>query len=222
MSDCRPDARLAHRHDAPNRGRAHRPGRPREADSVSVGMDHGLRYARAVRERAEAMGKMEAIERDIPLRGLRDAASQMAVPLVTRGRLVGVLAVESMDPLAFLPTENTLLSIIGLHLATAIEQLSRDPDETPSDQTIPAPPAGASRSRSTRRFSFFQRDDCVFVDGEYLIRNVPARIFWRLLKHYCDEGRGEFTNRELRMDAWLGLPGTRTTSKHASFCCADG
>ncbi len=169
-------------------------------------MDHSLRYARAVRERAEAMGKMEAIEREIPLPGLPDAASQIAVPLVTRGRLVGVLAVESMDPLAFLPTENTLLSIIGLHLATTIEQLSRDTDETPSDQAIPAPPASASRSRSTRRFSFFQRDDCVFVDGEYLIRNLPARILWRLLKHYCDEGRGEFTNRELRMDAWLGLP----------------
>jgi uncharacterized protein YigA (DUF484 family) len=169
-------------------------------------MDHSLRYARAVRDRAEAMGKMEAIEREIPLPGLPDAASQIAVPLVTRGRLVGVLAVESMDSLAFLPTENTLLSIIGLHLATAIEQLSRETDETLSDRAIPAPPTSASRSRATRRFSFFQRDDCVFVDGEYLIRNVPARILWRLLKHYCDKGRIEFTNRELRMDTWLGLP----------------
>lgn len=56
-------------------------------------MDHSLRYARAVRERAEAMGRMEAIEREIPLPGLPDAASQIAVPLVTRGRLVGVLAI---------------------------------------------------------------------------------------------------------------------------------
>lgn len=169
-------------------------------------MDHSLRYARAVRGRAEALGQTEAIEREIPLPGLPDAASQIAVPLVTRGRLVGVLAIESKDPLAFLPRENTLLSIIGLHLATAIDLLSRDQDETPTDRVGQAPPAPESRATSTRRFSFFQKDDCIFVDGNYLIRNVPAKILWRLLTQYRDEGRVEFTNRELRMDAWLGLP----------------
>lgn len=169
-------------------------------------MDHSLRYARAVRGRAEALGQTEAIEREIPLPGLPDAASQIAVPLVTRGRLVGVLAVESKDPLDFLPRENTLLSIIGLHLATTIDLLSRDQDETPTDRVGQAPPATESRATSTRRFSFFQKDDCIFVDGNYLIRNVPAKILWRLLTQYRDEGRVEFTNRELRMDAWLGLP----------------
>ena len=89
-------------------------------------MDHGLRYARAVRDRAEALGCTEAIAREIPLPGLPDAASQIAVPLVSRGRLVGVLAVESKDPLAFLPRENTLLTTIGSHLASAIDQLSRE------------------------------------------------------------------------------------------------
>jgi hypothetical protein len=169
-------------------------------------MDHSLRYARAVRGRAEALGQTEAIEREIPLPGLPDAASQIAVPLVTRGRLVGVLAVENKDPLAFLPRENTLLSIIGLHLATTIDLLSRDQDEIPTDRVGQAPPSPESRTMSMRRFSFFQKDDCIFVDGNYLIRNVPAKILWRLLTQYRDEGRVEFTNRELRMDAWLGLP----------------
>jgi adenylate cyclase len=169
-------------------------------------MDHSLRYARAVRGRAEAMGQMEAIAREIPLPGLPDAASQIAVPLLTRGRLVGVLAVESKDPLAFLPRENTLLAMMGFQLATAIEQLSRDTDHAPIDQIGSAPPPTASRAVSMRRFIYFHKDDCVFVDGDYLIRNVPARILWRVLKQYRDQGRVEFTNRELRMDVWLGLP----------------
>jgi len=169
-------------------------------------MDHGLRYARAVRGRAEALGCTETIAREIPLPGLPDAASQIAVPLMTRDRLVGVLAVESKDPLAFLPRENTLLTTMGLHLATAIDQLSRETDDAPMDRTRSAAPIPASRSGPIRRFTFFQKDDCICVDGDYLIRNVPARILWRLLKQYRDDGRVEFTNRELRMDSWLGLP----------------
>ena len=169
-------------------------------------MDHNLRYARAVRDRAEAMGRTEAIAREIPLPGLPDAASQIATPLISRNRLVGVLAVESKDPLAFLSRENSLLTTIGLHLATAIDQLSRETDEAPTDQVGRMTSAIASRSGSTRRFTFFQKADSICVDGEYLIRNVPARILWRLLKQYRDEGRVEFTNRELRMDSWLGLP----------------
>ena len=169
-------------------------------------MDHSLRYARAVRGRVEAMGHTDAIEREIPLPGLPDVASQIAVPLVTRGRLIGVLAVESTDPLAFLPRENTLLSIIGLHLSTAIDQLSVDTDDIATDRAMPIPPVAPSHSWSTRRFSFFQKEDCIFVDGDYLIRSVPARILWRLLMQYKHDGRVEFTNRELRMDTWLGLP----------------
>ena len=180
--------------------------RARRALRLSA-IDHSLRYARAVRDRAEAVAGTQAVCREIPFPGLPGAASQIAVPLVTRGRLIGVLAVESMDPLAFMPREDTLLTILAGHVAAAIEQLSRETEDHAPAAAVrmkPARPPGTEPR--TRHFCFFRADDCVFVDGDYLVRNVPGRILWRLLTQHRDEGRSEFTNRELLMDTWLGLP----------------
>lgn len=179
--------------------------RARRALRLSA-IDHSLRYARAARSRAEAVGGAEVVCREIPLPGLPGAAAQIAVPLLTRGRLVGVVAVESTDPLAFMSREDTLLTIVAAQLATGIEQLSRDLDESAPSAPVHAHSRPAIKPRRTRSFCFYRQDDCVFVDGEYLIRNVPGRILWRLLTQYRHESRTEFTNRELRMDAWLGLP----------------
>ncbi len=180
--------------------------RSRRALRLSA-IDHSLRYARAVRDHAQAPQGVETVGREIPLPGLSSAAGQIAVPLVTRGRLVGVLAVESTEPLAFMSREDTILTIVATQLATAIDQLSRDAEESSSSiATIPRPGRTAGPPTGGRQFCFFHQDDCIFVDGEYLIRNVPGRILWRLLTRQRDEGRREFTNRELRMDSWLGLP----------------
>ena len=53
---------------------------------------------------------------------------------------------------------------------------------------------------------FYAEDELIMVDGEYLVRSLPARILWKLLRVRQDEGRAEFTNRELRLDKALNLP----------------
>jgi hypothetical protein len=165
-------------------------------------MDADLRYGRAIRKAAGAAAKA-AIRPEIPLPGLPDAQSHLAIPLLVRGRLVGVLAVESRDPLAFDAWDQSFLSVIANHAAVAIDSaMLREDDSPPVVTPSQAPEAKTGR---TRQFVFYANDDCVFVDGEYLIRNVPGRILWRILKSR-EGGRTDFTNRELRLDSWLKLP----------------
>ncbi len=57
----------------------------------------------------------------IDLPGLADAQSQLAMPLLVKDALVGVLAVESRTPNAFNDLDEVLLRIVGNQAATAID-----------------------------------------------------------------------------------------------------
>ncbi|HXU80291.1 MAG TPA: GAF domain-containing protein, partial [Polyangia bacterium] len=161
-----------------------------------------LRYGRAVRQRMEATGE-KALRPEIPLPGLPGVQSQLALPLVVQDRLVGVLALESRDPLAFGTWDEALLQILANQIAVVVDHNATRDDEEAAGSPAPAPaPAPGAR----HAFTFFRNDDCVFVDGEYLIRNVPGKILWKLLTAFQRDGRTEFSNRELRLDPWLGLP----------------
>jgi len=167
------------------------------------GLREDLRYSRAVK-RESGVGAAE-----IPLPGLPDAQSALVIPLVAGDRLIGVIAAFDRDPLRFGEWHAAYLEILAGQIAFGIERMldrmfDRD-EEQVTERTAPAPaivPAEGPR----RTLIYYRNDDCIFVDGEYLIRNVPGRILWKLLGEWQRDGRTDFSNRELRLDPSLGLP----------------
>jgi hypothetical protein len=127
----------------------------------------------------------------------------MVLPLVVGDRLVGVLAIESRNPACFDDWHEAYMEIVANQIAMGIDRMQALEEDSLAP---PSASAAGARPLPARRFCFYKNDDCVFVDGEYLIRNVPGKILWRLLTAFAREGRVEFTNRELRLDTSLGLP----------------
>lgn len=173
------------------------------------GVEEELRYGRAIRAAVNQSGGRRELRPEIALAGLHDAQSHMALPLVSGDRLLGVLAVESRKRLGFDEWDEAFLEIVANQVGACLDNvLLREQGE--DDETGSNPKAGRQdASLPSLRFRFFRNDDCVFVGDDYLIRNVPGRILWKILRAYHDSGRTEFSNRELRLDPWLGLPPVR-------------
>ncbi len=172
------------------------------------GLMRGMLYALAVRKRAEEAGLCPQ-DRQIPMPGLSHPESQLGVPLLVRGELVGVLCIESEVPYRFHEEDKTAIELLGSYLAIAIQNMlwrerseaaEPEPPATPTRDALPGVTPGRHHE-----IEFYGGDELIMVDGEYLIRSLPARIFWKLLR-LQREGRTEFTNRELRLDKTLNLP----------------
>ena len=172
-------------------------------------LEADLRYGRAIRrEAASAAGIVHA---EIPLPGLCDAQSFLAIPLVVGDRLIGVIAAEDRDPMRFGEWHEAYLEIVANQIALVLDRMierCNEPDAPAAPPVrITAPRAAAPRpSPRERRLTYYRNDDAIFIDDEYLIRNIPARILWKIVGESKRTGRTEFSNRELRVDPWLGLP----------------
>lgn len=167
-------------------------------------VESALRYGRAIRAEVQASAGAAQLAPEIPLPGLADAQSQMAIPLIVQDRLIGVLALECLDTLTFAQWHEAFLQVLANQIASGIDRMADDEDEpATASSSLDETPAAEARSHS---FLYYRNDDCVFVDGEYLIRNVPGKILWKILRAYETDGRTEFSNRELRLDPSLGLP----------------
>jgi len=157
---------------------------------------------------------LHRLARQSPLPGLANPESQLGVPLLVRGELVGVLCLESEVPYRFHEEDKASIELLGSYLAIAIQNMQwqeRSADAADvADHTAPAAlqtPAPAPAATATHHnVVYYGADECILVDGDYLIRGLPANILWRLLTIRQTTGRQEFTNRELRLDKSLKLP----------------
>ncbi|MFY3386024.1 GAF domain-containing protein [Paracidovorax sp. MALMAid1276] len=179
----------------------------RERTPVRIShMTHAALYSHAIRESLDALGDSDAPSlrgMDIPYPGLAEPHSQVAVPLLSAGRMLGVLFAESPEDLRFGFEDEDLLVALAGQLAAAIGLLQSAPD---APEPPPAAPAAAPVSGAALRVRHFRANDSVFIDDEYLIKGVAGAILWKLLRDHQQTGRVEFTNREMRLDPALRLP----------------
>jgi adenylate cyclase len=182
------------------------------AEAMRVGnLRTMIAYARTIR-RAYEQHVGEAPGLEIPLPGLVLAESQVAVPAMVLGQLVGVVAIESEQRLAYTATDEALLTVAATLIASAIEidsATERAESERADETTAPLANSAPPNAAAPTLVRFFSIDGSTFLDGDYLIKGVAGRLLWSLLGHHQREGRDEFTNKEIRLDPTLELPDFR-------------
>ena len=176
-------------------------------EGTSIRISHGTSeyaYSRIMRERAERDGLTNLIDTEIPLPGLAAPGSQLAVPLRVSGHTVGVLFAESPDDARFSWEDEDALVAIASQLGTTIallQQAADAGDDAPAASHRPATPRGAPLA-----IRHYPADNSVFIGDDYLIKGVAGAIFRKLVRDYVEQGRTDFTNRELRRDSSIRLP----------------
>lgn len=161
-------------------------------------------YVRAVRASVEAGGLMDRLETEIPLPGLPESRSQMAVPIITQQQLIGVLYVESPQDLQFTYDDEDALVSMATQLGQAMRSLQASAElaeEAPMSEV-----ASPSAEGKPTHLRYYPANASVFLDDQYLIKGVAGNILWALVQDHVGSGRTSFSNRELRLDPRVRLP----------------
>lgn len=169
-------------------------------------------YARAIRQRTEDMGLSDSETEEIPLPGMAEPRSQLVVPLRLLGKVIGVLLVESDQDQYFSHDDEDALASIASPLSLALsllqppEPATEPPGEAAPDPLAPQGTASVEAHADAIVVHHHERTDSVFFNDDYVIKGVAGAILWKLIRTWVDTGRQDFSNRELRLDASLGLP----------------
>jgi GAF domain/Pyridoxamine 5'-phosphate oxidase len=161
-------------------------------------------YSRAIRESVRQGELAGMLETEIPLPGLAEPCSQLAVPILAGARTLGVLYVESPEDRRFGYDDEDALVAMAAQLGTVMPLLQAAADERP--ETLAPEPGRAPVSGALATIRHYAENDSVFVGDDYLIKGVAGAILWKLLRDHVHGNRTEFTNRELRLDPAIRLP----------------
>lgn len=177
----------------------------RERTPIRIGhMTAEYTYSRAIRASASQGGMAAMLETEIPLPGIAESRSQLAVPILAFERLLGVLYVESERDLRFSYDDEDALVAVAAQLGGLMHvlQSAADADDTPASHAR-RPQVVQGTPVTVRHYA---ENDSVFLDEDYLIKGVAGAVFWTLVNDYTREQRTSFSNRELRLDPRIRLP----------------
>jgi hypothetical protein len=174
----------------------------REGVPIRIGhLSSEYRYGAALGAAARSAGLLAEEPPGVPFPGLGTPHSQIAVPVMAEGRVLGVLFAESAEIMRFDHECEDALVLVAHQLGAMMALLREEgTDEAPTLTQTGAETGGAVTVRH------YPRDDSVFLGHDYLIKGVAGAILWRLLREHAATGRTDFTTRELRLDRALKLP----------------
>ena len=172
---------------------------------------HMIGYGRAIQESTDS----GEATKEIALPGLADRGEPACRS--RHGRAIGCWVCSRWRANSWVPSPpwtRVLLTVVAHIVASAIEldRVAGGPLQPPRSlrhRTTEQEGAERAGSASVATIRYFPTDGSTFLDGEYLIKGVAGRILWRLLNDHQEDGRTEFTNREVRLDRSLELPAYR-------------
>ncbi|WP_211234068.1 GAF domain-containing protein [Chitinilyticum litopenaei] len=169
-------------------------------------MTQAYRYSKCIRDYVLLSGSGEKLSTEIPYPGLNAPHSQLAVPLICGGQILGVLLAESNDDLCFTyDDEDALFSLAG-QVAACLANLRDGNDPEHESEDIPRFFTQQEVAQTPMRVRYFRETHSIFFEDAYIIKGVAGAILWSMLLDYCRLQRTTFSNRELRMDPRINLP----------------
>jgi len=163
-------------------------------------------YSRLVRSGIEDRRHRDSLSREIPLPGLAEACSQLAVPLLAHNHLLGVLCLQSEQTGRFTAMDERLALVAARQIAVTMAMIRLKAAALPPDEPRHDHRGISNQAGPCSLIKHYKSDDSVFVDDAYLVKGMPGRILRKIVQSYLSNGRSEFTNKEIRLDTSLQLP----------------